>query len=57
MKTQLNSISSVLKSRKANSAFYSTALVAMLATPNVMAQENAAESQVEVTQVQGIAGS
>jgi TonB-dependent receptor len=57
MKTKLNPISALLKSRRANSAFCSAALVAMLATPTVSAQENATEDEVEVIQVSGIAGS
>ncbi|MDP5030980.1 MAG: TonB-dependent receptor [Paraglaciecola sp.] len=54
MKTKLNKISSVLNSRRTNTAIYSAALVAMLATPTILAQEAQADGDIEVIQVSGI---
>jgi len=57
MKTKLNKISSVLKSRRAHSAIYSAAAVAMLAAPNVSAQETPADDNFEVIEISGIRAS
>jgi TonB-dependent receptor len=57
METQLNKISSVLRSRRAQSSLFTTAMVAMLAAP-VSAEEAKTEtSEIEVIQVRGIMGS
>jgi TonB-dependent receptor len=57
MKTKLNKISSALKSRRAQSAIYSAAAVAMLAVPAVSAQEATADDNLEVIEVSGIRAS
>ncbi|GAC15565.1 TonB-dependent receptor [Aliiglaciecola lipolytica] len=54
MKTKLNKISSILKSRRANTAIYSTALVALLAAPTVTAQQTQNGEDTEVIEVSGI---
>jgi len=57
MKTKLNKISSVLKSRRTHSAIYSAALVALLAAPSASAQEAQADDNLEVIEVSGIRAS
>ena len=57
MKTKLNKISSVLKSRRTHSAIYSAALVALLAAPSASAQEAQADYNLEVIEVSGIRAS
>ena len=54
MKTKLNKISSVLKSRRAHSAIYSAALVALLSAPTVSAQQAQPDDNLEVIEVSGI---
>tara|TARA_R110002153_G_scaffold38643_1_gene112022 strand:- start:349 stop:3414 length:3066 start_codon:yes stop_codon:yes gene_type:complete len=57
MKTKLNKISSVLKSRKTHSAIYSAAIVALLAAPTVSAQQAQPDQDLEVIEVSGIRAS
>jgi iron complex outermembrane receptor protein len=57
MKTKLNKISSVLKSRRTHSAIYSAALVALLAAPAVSAQQAQPDEEFEVIEVSGIRAS
>jgi TonB-dependent receptor len=54
MNTKLNKISAALKSRRAHSAIYSAAVVAMLAAPTVSAQT---DDNMEVIEVSGIRAS
>jgi TonB-dependent receptor len=57
MKIKLNKISTVLRNNRSHSIIYNTALIAVLAAPSALAQENKisqANDKVEVIEVTGI---
>lgn len=57
MNTKLNKISAVLKSRRAHTAIYSAAALAMLAAPTLSAQELPVDDNLEDIEVSGIRAS